>query len=81
MQASIVDLRYKMKDVLRALKRKEAVYIHYHGKQAGVILPAKVPGRRKITSHPFFGVSRKEASAQSVAKEMENLRGLRYHAF
>ena len=32
MKASIVDLRYKMKEVLAALKRNETVHILYHGK-------------------------------------------------
>ncbi len=32
MKASIVDLRYKMKEILRALERRETVTILYHGK-------------------------------------------------
>ena len=30
MEASIVDLRYKMKGVLQALERNECVNIYYH---------------------------------------------------
>ena len=33
MKATIVDLRYRMKDVISALKRNEKVYILYHGKE------------------------------------------------
>lgn len=32
MQASIVDLRYRMNDILKALARNEEVEILYHGK-------------------------------------------------
>ena len=32
MKASIVDLRYQMKDVLKSLDRGESVTIFYHGK-------------------------------------------------
>lgn len=39
MKASIVDLRYKMNDVLKALDRNEQVTILYHGKIKGVIMP------------------------------------------
>ena len=34
MKATIVDLRYRMKDILRALERNEDVSILYHGKTA-----------------------------------------------
>ena len=33
MKASIVDLRYKMNTILKALDRNEAVTILYHGKE------------------------------------------------
>ena len=35
MKASVVDLRYKMNDILKALDRNEKVAILYHGKNAG----------------------------------------------
>lgn len=41
MEASIVDLRYKMKDVLQSLDRNENVKIYYHGKLKGIIYPSK----------------------------------------
>lgn len=79
MKASIVDLRYKMKEVLKALKRKEAVHILYHGKEAGVIVPAKTRQVKKVVSHPFFGLSKEPASARAVEKELEKLRAPRHH--
>jgi len=41
MKASIVDLRYKMNEVIKALERNETVTVLYHGKEKGVITPVK----------------------------------------
>lgn len=82
MKASVVDLRYKMKSVLAALRRRETVEILYHGKTAGLIVPP--PARRKTTDlrrHAFFGMHRGlTGSTQAVRREMERLRGGRYRA-
>ena len=60
MKATIVDLRYKMKNILKALERKEKVTIMYHGKQKGIIIPASETNAKQvqIIEHPFFGCSR-----------------------
>ena len=80
MKASVVDLRYRMKDVLRALRRRESVEILYHGKTAGYIVP---PGPKTapkaLSKHPFFGMHRDlGAAASDVKKAMDGLRGGRY---
>ena len=55
MQATIVDLRYKMKEVLKALDRKEPVTIVYHGKEKGVILPSgSHGGKYQESGRPSF---------------------------
>ncbi|MGR3300941.1 MAG: type II toxin-antitoxin system Phd/YefM family antitoxin [Candidatus Scalindua sp.] len=76
MKASIIDLRYKMKDVLKALDRKEKVTILYHGKVKGVIVPVNNKKHKKVKDHPFFGMLKD--SNVSVSEEMQNLRGPRY---
>jgi len=76
MEAKIVDLRYRMKDVLRALDRKEEVDILYHGKKKGVIVPETARGAGKVVDHPFFNM--RPSSTESVDEEMERLRGGRY---
>lgn len=82
MEASIVDLRYKMKDVLQSLDRNETVKIYYHGKLKGVIHPSKLTNKqkkkKKIQEHPFFGMLADEH--ESVDEIMHQLRGDRYHA-
>ena len=78
MKASIVDLRYKMNDVLKALSRNERVTIYYRGKTSGVIVPAGKTevNEKKVCEHPFFGMHSQQKT--SVAKKMEGLRGGRY---
>lgn len=76
MEASTVDLRYKTKEILKALERNEEVRIHYRGKLKGRILPASRPAREmpEAASHPFFASSQNE---QSVDELMEALRSPR----
>lgn len=76
MKASIIDLRYKMKDVLKALDRKEEVKILYHGKIKGVIVPVNDKQLKKVKDHVFFGM--KKDNNKSVSKEMQKLREARY---
>ncbi len=75
MKATIVDLRYKMKNVLKALDRGEKVKILYHGKEKGIIHPHKGGTDKKINAHPFFGMYK--ADKKSVPEMMEDLRGSR----
>ena len=77
MKASVVDLRYKMKDVLGALRRRENVEILYHGKPIGKIVPLD-EGRKKVdlSKHPFFGMRKNDK--ESVESIMEKLRRPRY---
>ena len=57
MKASIVDLRYRMKDVLRAIDRGETVTVLYRGKEKATIVPiAPAPPVPKLTDLPFFGM-------------------------
>ena len=78
MEASIVDLRYKMKAVLDALERREEVTITYHGKIKGVLVPAQGAPTRRITEHPFFGMTRDDQ--RPVEEVMRGLRAGRYDA-
>lgn len=75
MKATIVDLRYHMSEVLKALDRNERVSVLYHGKVKGVITPAGNAALTRVTEHPFFKM---RAGAASVDKVMSDLRGGRY---
>jgi len=76
MQATVVDLRYKMNDVLKALDRNEDVDILYRGKLKGILTAIAKKSEKKVAKHPFFNM---RESVNSVEAEMETLRGGRYH--
>ena len=77
MKASVVDLRYKMNDVLKALDRNEKVTILYHGKEKAMIIPSRKRPSKKVQEHLFFGMIQEEEI--SVDHQIEMLRGGRYH--
>ncbi|HBR15676.1 MAG TPA: hypothetical protein DD723_09115 [Candidatus Omnitrophica bacterium] len=76
MKTTIVNLRYKMKEILKALDRREQVQILYHGKLKGVISPAGTSRQSSVKEHPFFGMS--SSSRITVGQQMEALRKGRY---
>ena len=75
MKATVVDLRYRMNDVLKALERNEDVDILYRGKTKGVLMANVKTSGKKVSEHPFFNM---RSSQQSVEAEMAILRGGRY---
>lgn len=77
MKASIVDLRYHMHNVIKALDRNESVEILYHRKKIGVITPIKAQSPDKVQDHPFFGIA--IHNEQPVEDIMQQLRGGRYN--
>ncbi len=77
MKATVVDLRYKMNDVLKALDRNEKVTVLYRGKIKGVLIPPEKKKKIKVTDHPFFGMSAQNTN-KSVLDELNDLRTSRY---
>lgn len=78
MKASIIDLRYKMKNILKALERNEKITILYHGKEKGILIPGKNKKNIHIKDHAFFGMNKEEK--KPVESQMDELRGSRYNA-
>jgi hypothetical protein len=78
MRASILDLRYKMNDVLKALDRNEVVDILYHGKLKAKLFPCNLQQKKKlhVKDHPLFGMGKKDK--KSVQAVINDLRGNRY---
>jgi hypothetical protein len=72
MNASVVDLRYRMKNVLKALDRNEEVNILYHGKVKGVIQPKRAKAAQLVREHPFYKMDK---SSVTVEDRMAGLRG------
>ena len=75
MKASMVDLRYRMNEILKALDRNEEVSILCRGKLKGIIKAAGETSKRKVTDHPFFNMYK---DSGSVEEKMDQLRGGRY---
>ncbi|MGE4169767.1 MAG: type II toxin-antitoxin system Phd/YefM family antitoxin [Candidatus Margulisiibacteriota bacterium] len=79
MQASVVELRTKMKDITRALERHETVTILSHGKPIGQLEPfsgSVQKTNQKVASHSYFGSLAQ--TTDSVEAIMDRLRGSRY---
>lgn len=77
MKASVIDLRYRMKEILKAIDRHEEVTILYHGKVKGVIRPEVSGRRRRISDHPFFNMYQSKKAVNDV---ISDLRRDRYRA-
>lgn len=85
MNATIVDLRYHMKDVLRAIDRGETVTILYRGKEKAKLMPVVPskadPDRQERTEdQPFFGMWRDRDEMADPVAFVRNLRKPRQHA-
>ena len=72
MHATIVDLRYHMNEVLKALERNESVSVLYRGTVKGVLRSVSDKPATRVMNHPFFGMHK---SGASVDKIMHDLRG------
>jgi hypothetical protein len=78
MKASVLDLRYRMREVLNALERRERVSLQHRGKVKGTIIPAgSTPGKR-VAEHPLFGIAK--GDKETVPQRMARLRKARYRA-
>jgi prevent-host-death family protein len=75
MKATIVDLRYRMKDVLSAVERGETVTVLYRGKPKARILPI-VETRRgaKLSMDEAFGMWRDREDLIDVPGYVRKLR-------
>lgn len=81
MEASIVDLRYNMSEIRKAIEHNELVKITCHGRIIANIVPCNINKQEKIRvdEHPFFG-SLKNIEETSVEEIINKLRGNRYDA-
>jgi antitoxin (DNA-binding transcriptional repressor) of toxin-antitoxin stability system len=80
MDASIVDLRYHMKDVLRAIDRGETVTVLYRGKAKAKLMPisrtpgSKGEGEAKTENQPIFGLWRDRDDLEDPVSYVRRLR-------
>ena len=80
MNATIVDLRYRMRKVLRAIEHGETVTILYRGKAKAKLMPiapaskAAGEGVPKTKDQPFFGLWRDRDDLADPVSYVRNLR-------
>lgn len=76
MNATIVDLRYKMKDVLRAIDRGETVTVLYRGKAKAKLTPIKnaTSESASVTEQPLFGMWSDRSDMADPTAYVRNLR-------
>jgi hypothetical protein len=82
MKASIVDLRRRMGEVLRALERNEAVKILYRGRERAIMIPSGATHRKSgpISEHPAFGMWKDRTDMEEIEAHIHELRQGRFHA-
>jgi antitoxin (DNA-binding transcriptional repressor) of toxin-antitoxin stability system len=79
MKVTIVDLRTRTAEVIKALDRNERVTILYRGKPKGIIYPAKDPERKRMraSEHPAFGMWKDREDMKDPAAWVRKLRSAR----
>lgn len=79
MKASIVDLRYRMKDVLRALDRGEPVTVLYRGKEKARLVPiAAEKPKMRVEDHPAWGMWKDREDMKDPVEWVRKLRSPRF---
>lgn len=66
MNATIVDLRYRMKEVLRAIDRGETVTVLYRGKEKARLMPVPAASSPVGSSAPASGTNLCLASGKTA---------------
>jgi len=80
MEASIVDLRRRMKDILKALDRNETITITYHGSPRAKLVPIDEAhkNRSRAKDDPSFGMWADREDMKDVKAYVRRLRRNRY---
>jgi len=80
MKATILDLRYRTKDVLNAVERGETVTVLHRGKEKARIMPVRPPRvRANVLANEAFGMWKDRKDLTNVPKFLKTLRQSRFH--
>lgn len=72
MKATVSDLRYRMKDVLRAIDRGETVTVFYRGREKAKLTP--VAAAPSLQDLPVFGMWRDREDFADAGAYVRNVR-------
>jgi antitoxin (DNA-binding transcriptional repressor) of toxin-antitoxin stability system len=74
MKASVMDLRYRSKEILKALKNRQRVELTYRGRVAGTIIPP-AESANSDASHPAIGMWKdQQAPVPEVVRQLRQPR-------
>ncbi len=81
MKATILDLRRRMGEILKALDRNEPVTILHRGRQKGVLYPARSAGQKtlRIAESAAFGMWKDRRDLKDVDAAARRIRKGRIH--
>jgi len=79
MKATMVDLRYRTKEILRAVERGETVTLLYRGREKARVVPVASKGPRgSIQAHEAFGLWKSRKDLRDVQGYLRGLRRGRF---
>ena len=79
MNASVLDLRKNMKEVIAAIDRNEKVTLTYRGRKKAVLIPcSEEVSKTSVVEHPAFGMWADRKDMKNVAKYVRDLRKGRF---
>jgi len=74
MEASVLDLRKKMSEVMSAIDRHERVTLTHRGRRRAVILPIAEKKKVKVADLPAFGMWADREDVDDPVSFVEKLR-------
>jgi len=78
MKATTLDLRYRTKDVLKAVERGETVVVSYRGKAKAQIVPLSSSKAASLRTGEAFGIWKDRKDMSDVSAYVTNLRKPRF---
>jgi len=79
MKATVLDLRYRTKDILKAVERGETVTVLYRGKEKARILPPLPQANRKdVFSDKGFAIWKDRQDMRNPAAYVREMRKGRF---
>lgn len=80
MKASILDLRRRMREILKALDKNEQITLTYRGREKAKIIPFGLSQNADFRKHRAFGLWKDRKDLADVAKVVRKMRKGRFDA-
>ena len=80
MKASILDLRRRMREILKALDKNEQITLTYRGRERAKIIPFGLSQKADFHKHRAFGLWKDRKDLADDAKVLRKMRKGRFDA-